>query len=326
MPTVSFSRVKSYRRCHAQHDYKYNQNLARKRRAIPLLRGTILGEMLDARAMPHLVKKDPYKILAKYAKEHAKLFAEEREKYGDVPGDVRKLFEGYERKYANENLEYLGFEDFIALDLVKDIRFIGYIDKRVRDQQGRTFLMDHKSHKVIPTEDQRFTDLQKVFYIWAWNELNSNKPVTGFIWDYIRTKAPTVPELLKDGKSLQQRKDMDTDYWTYLGAIKRHKLDVNDYMEFLAMLKKKPDTRYIRVPMPKPNNAIIQHVLEDLKSTAVQIHTSKSKDRNMTRMCPHDCDFYNLCRAEVSGLDAAFVRKNEYEEREPDEREEAEED
>src|SRR5688572_23071166 len=120
MPTVSFSRAKVWRRCHAMHHYKYHLRLARKRRAIPLLRGQILGEMLDARAMPHLVKKDPYKILRKYEKLHAKQFLEEREKYGDVPGDVRKLFDGYSRKYANENLEYLGFEDFVAIDLVKD--------------------------------------------------------------------------------------------------------------------------------------------------------------------------------------------------------------
>jgi hypothetical protein len=276
--------------------------------------------------MPHLVKKDPYKILRKYEKQYAKQFLEEREKYGDVPGDVRKLFDGYSRKYANEGLEYLGFEDFVALDLVKDIRFIGYIDKRVKDAQGRSFLMDHKSHRVIPNEDQRFTDLQKVFYIWAWNEINPSQAVTGFIWDYIRTKAPSVPALIREGKALQQRKDIDTDYWTYLSEIKKHKFDVSEYMEFLAMLKKKPDTRFIRVPMPKPNNAIIQGVLADLKATALEIHTSKSKDRNMTRMCPSDCDFYELCRAEISGQDADFVRKTQYEEREPDEREEAEED
>lgn len=326
MPTVSFSRVKTYRRCHAQHDYKYNQNLARKRRAIPLLRGEILGQMLDARALPAIVKKDPYKILRKYSKQYAQLFAEEKEKYGDVPGDVKRLFEGYERKYANENLDYLGFEDFVALDLVKDVRFIGYIDKRVRDQQGRAFLMDHKSHRVIPNEDQRFTDLQKVFYIWAWNEINSSNPVTGFIWDYIRTKAPTIPEQLKSGE-LSQRKDADTDYWTYVGELKRLKLDIEPYRDYLAMLKKKPDTRYIRVAMPNPNKAIIQNVLADLKNTAKEIHHgSGSKDRNMTRMCPSDCDFYELCRAEVSGQDADYVRKNQYEEREPNEREEAEED
>lgn len=325
MPSVSFSRVKTYRRCHKAHDYKYNQNLARKRRAIPLLRGQIIGEMLDARAMPHLIKKDPYKILRKYEREYAKLFLEEREKYGDVPGDVKKLFEGYERKYANEDLEYLGFEDFVALDLIKDIRFIGYIDKRVQDQHGRTFLLDHKTHKIIPNEDQRFTDLQKAFYIWAWNEINSSKPVTGFIWDYIRTKAPVVPETLKNGQ-LSMRKDMDTDYWTYLSAIKRAKLDVDPYLEFLAMLKKKADTRYIRVTIPNPPKVLISNVLADLKATAIEIHTSKSKDRNMTRMCPSDCDFYSLCRAEVSGYDAATVRQNEYEEREPNEREEAEED
>jgi hypothetical protein len=325
MPTVSFSRVKLWRRCHYAHHLKYHEKLTRKRRAVPLLRGEILGQMLDARAFPALVKKSPERILRKYSKQYAQLWAEEKEKYGDVPGDIAKLFDGYSRKYANENLEYLAFEEFIAMDLVKDIRFIGYIDKRVKDANGRIFLMDHKSHRVIPNEDQRFTDLQKVFYVWCFNETNASKQATGFIWDYIRTKAPTVPELLKSGE-LSQAKSIDTDYWTYLAEIKRHKLDVNKYMEFLQGLKKRADTRYIRVTMPNPPKALITNVVADLKATAIEIHTSKSKDRNMTRMCPSDCDFYNLCRAEVSGLDADYVRKNEYEEREPNEREEAEED
>lgn len=325
MPSVSWSRVKLWRRCHRAHDYRYRQRLARKKRAIPLLRGNILGEMLDARAMP-ILKKDPYKILRSYEKKYARLFAEEKEKYGDVPGDCLKLFEGYERKYANEGLEYLGCEEFVGIDLVKDIRFIGYIDKRVVDQQGRMFLMDHKSHKVIPTDDQRFSDLQKVMYVWAWNETNATKRVTGFIWDYIRTKAPTVPELLKDGKRLSMAKNIDTDYWTYLAAIKRHKLDVKPYLPFLSELKKREDTRYIRVPLPNPPKAMIQTIVEDLKETAKEIHSSKMRDRNMTRMCPYDCEFYNLCQAEVRGLDANYVRKAEYEEREPDERQEAEED
>jgi hypothetical protein len=325
MPTVSFSRVKLWRRCHYAHHLKYNQRLARKRRAVPLLRGEILGQMLDARAFPELLKKDPHRILKKYSKQYAQLWLEEKEKYGDVPGDIAKLYDGYARKYANEGLEYLGFEEFIAMDLVKDIRFIGYIDKRVRDANGRMFLMDHKSHRVIPNDDQRFTDLQKTFYVWAYNETNSSKQATGFIWDYIRTKAPTIPEQLVKG-GLSQRKDADTDYWTYLGELKRLKLDTKPYLEYLAMLKKKPDTRYIRVTMPNPPKALIANVVADLKSTAIEIHTSKSKDRNMTRMCPSDCDFYNLCRAEVSGLDADYVRKNEYEERDPNEREEAEED
>lgn len=326
MPSVSFSRAKLWRRCHKAHDYRYNQRLQRKRRAVPLVRGTILGEMLDARAFTAmgLKKKDPYKILAKYNKIHAKLFMEEREKYGDLPNDMRRLFEGYERKYANEGLTYLGVEDFVALDLVKDIRFIGYIDKRVKDEQGRAFLMDHKSHKYIPDEDQRFADLQKTFYVWAWNEINSTQKVTGFMWDYIRTKAPTIPEQLKSGE-LTQRANIDTDYWTYLGEIKRLKLDPIPYKDTLARLKKQADKIYIRVPMPNPPKALITNVLADLKQTAVEIHTSKNKDRNMTPMCPSTCEFFQICRAEVSGLDHDFVRKTEYEEREPSDHEEVDE-
>jgi hypothetical protein len=329
MRTVSWSRVKTWRRCHKQHDYKYNQRLQRKKRSIPMLRGSILGEMLDARAitsMPNMPKKSPLAVLKKYAKEYAKLFLEQREKYGNVPEDVRILFEGYERKYANENLKYLSVEEFIAIDLGKDIRFIGYTDKRVEDKNGLAFLMDHKTHKVIPNDDQRFSDLQNVFYIWAWNENNKTRPVQGFLWDYIRTKPPTVPEQLKNGE-LTQRANIDTDYWTYLAEIRRLKLDPKPYAETLARLKQQSDRTYIRVSLPNPSKTMIKLITDDLKETANQIHggRSNSKDRNMTRMCPSDCDFYQLCSAEIRGLDAKFIQKTEYEERDPDEHQEVEE-
>lgn len=327
MPTVSFSRVKLWRRCHKAHHYKYHQHLRRKRRAIPLLRGEILGEMLDARAftLMKLQKKNPFAILLKYSKDYKRLFEEEKEKYGDVVGDVRKLFEGYERKYADDNLEYFGVEEFIAVNLVKDIRFIGYIDKRVQDQEGRDFLLDHKSHRSLPDDDQRFSDLQKTMYIWGWNENNSTRKVTGFIWDYIRTKAPTIPEQLKNGM-LTQRQNIDTDYWTYLSEIKRLKLDPKPYADILARLKKQADRTYLRIAMPRPAQVLIDTVIQEMKDTAIEIHTSKNTDRNMTHLCPSTCEFYQLCRAELCGLDGNFVKKMEYEERDPDEREEAQED
>lgn len=329
MRTVSWSRVKTWRRCHKQHDYKYNQSLQRKRRSIPMLRGSIIGEMLDARASeksPAGKIKSPIAVLRRYAKEYAKMFLEEREKWGNIPEDVRRLFEGYERKYATETLKYLGIEEFIAIDLGKDIRFIGYTDKRVEDKNGLAFLMDHKTHKVIPNDDQRFSDLQNVFYIYAWNETNQTRPVQGFIWDYIRTKPPTIPEQLKNSE-LTQRANIDTDYWTYLAEIRRLKLDPKPYAETLARLKKQADRTYVRVQLPNPSKKMLDLIVSDLKETANQIHGGKSnaKDRNMTRMCPSDCDFYQLCSAEVRGLDAAFIKKTEYEEREPDEHQEVEE-
>ncbi len=329
MRTVSWSRIKTWRRCHKQHDYKYNQKLQRKKKSVPMVRGSIFGEMLDARASastPGGKVKSPIAVLRKYTKEYGKLFLEQREMYGDIPNDIRRLFEGYERKYANDTLQYLSIEEFIAIDVGRDIRFIGYTDKRVKDAHGLHFLMDHKTHKIIPNDDQRFSDLQNVFYIYAWNETNKSRPVQGFIWDYIRTKPPTVPETLKNGE-LTQRANIDTDYWTYLSEIRRLRLDPAPYAGTLARLKQQTDRTYIRVQLPNPSKKMIQLIVDDLKETAIQIHggRSNSKDRNMTRMCPSDCDFYQLCSAEVRGLDSKFIAKTEYEEREPDEHQEVEE-
>lgn len=317
MPSVSFSRAKLYRRCHKAYDYRYTQNIQRRRRAVPLVRGTILGKMLDER----VAGKDPFKVLRKYEKEYAKLWLQEKEEYGDVIGDIRRLVEAYERKYANEGLKYLGTEVPIEVPLVQDIVFKGYVDKSVVDPEGRKFLMDHKSHANIPDDDQRFSDLQEVLYIWAWNKINPKDPVTGFIWDYIRTKAPTIPEQLKNGQ-LTQRANIDTDYWTYLAEIRRLRLDPAPYADTLMRLKKQSDRTFVRITLPNPPKVMLKTIVDELVDTALQIHSKKpATDRNMTQLCPSTCEFYNLCQAEVRGLDANYIRKSEYEERKDDGRE-----
>jgi hypothetical protein len=318
---VSHSRFKVWRRCHKQHDYKYNQRLQRKRRGVPMLRGTIFGEMLDARAIAlNGGKMKPMDVLEKYRRKYRVLFAEEREKYGDVVGDIKRIYEGYERKYADDPWEYLKTEHLLTIDLAKDIRYIGYIDKVVRDQQKQRWLADHKAYRSIPNDDDRFSDLQNVFYIWAWGEQHPNDPVLGFVWDYIRTKAPAIPELLKKGE-LTRRANIDTDYHTYMDAIRVNDLNPKDYKEILEGLKKENSRFFKRVYLPSPSREMIDNAVKDAKDTAIEIKNLGQilKDRNMTRDCPRQCDYYNLCQSEYRGIDSDFIRKTEFEIRDPHE-------
>jgi hypothetical protein len=50
-----------------------------------------------------------------------------------------------------------------------------------------------------------------------------------------------------------------------------------------------------------------------MKSSAVQINAlgKDIHDRNMTRDCSW-CSYYNLCQAELRGLDSEFVKKTQY--------------
>lgn len=319
------SQIKVARRCMRKHDYKYNQHLAKRVRAAPLLRGSILHEMIEARR----TKKDPYKILREYEKKYRTLFSTEREEYGETfIEDIGRVFAGYERAYADDPLKPLYVEQKGELDLPNGQRLKFIVDEIAVDKQGRKWLVDRKSHKNIPEERDRFSDIQLVLYFWAWNSLHPKEQIDGVIWDYLRTKPPTIPEQLKNGQ-LTQRKNIDTDYYTYSSEIRRLQLDPRLYKEILAQLQARGSIDFFqRISLPSPTKALVKSVVDDAAETAEYIadYGEKVKTRNLSRNCSFDCEFYQLCHAELRGLDAGFVKKTQYEERDPDERYEDKED
>jgi hypothetical protein len=311
MPVTGFSMVKSYRRCPKQYDYKYNQHLQKIAPPPPLIRGTIIHEILDARAVSS--GKVGFKtIMAKYTEKYGTLFKEEKEIYGDsFLNDIERVYQGYLRQWDDGDLEYLASEEFISTPLVGDILFQGHLDKRVL-KDGRMWVMDHKSHKNIPTTEQRFNDYQLLMYVWAFNKEHSKgDQIDGVIWDYIRTKPPTVPEALVKG-GLSQAKNIDTDVYTYTKELVKNRIDTKPYKAFLAELaKREKDRFYQRIFLPAPSKAITESVVRDFTETSQIMHGIKVYPRSPSRDCSW-CEYYRLCSAELRGLDHKFIRESEY--------------
>lgn len=315
---VSQSQIKVARRCMKKHHYKYIQHLAKKVRAAALFRGTILHEMIEAR----LTKKNPHKVLDEYEKKYRQLFREEREEYGETfIEDIRRVFDGYERAYTSEPLKYLHIEKKGEVELPNGYTLKYIVDGIATDQNGRRWLVDRKSHKNIPEERDRFSDIQLVLYYWAWNIEHPKEKVDGVIWDYLRTKPPAIPEQLKKGE-LTQRANIDTDHYTYAMEIAKLQLDPRKYREILAKLKGRGSMDFFqRVSLPSPPGPLVKSVVADAADTAAYIeeYGDKIQTRNLTRDCSW-CEFFDLCHAELRGLDASFIRKTKYEEKDPDER------
>jgi hypothetical protein len=258
---------------------------------------------------------DPWEVLAKYAAEYKDLFLEEQEQYGDIIGDCTAIFEGYVRYHRKDGLVYEASEEFVATDLTSEIRFIGYIDRVARDREGRRWIIDSKFMRSIPTAEDRFPELQMVFYFWAWQRSNPNRPVDGVIWDYARSKAPVQPEVLKSGE-LTKRKNIDTDYRTYLEAIREHGLDPKDYVEILGILEGKEHTFFERARLPSPPDSLVNLVVDDFRATTMMIHKLRGiAPRHMSTFNCRGCEFKAVCEAEVRGLDAEFIKKTQYEEK-----------
>jgi hypothetical protein len=308
---ISNSRMKLWRRCHYAHHLRYNEKLEKKAPAVPLIRGKVLHELIESR----INKQTPKPILKKFDKEFGKLFNEEKAEIGDLPSEVRQLFEGYIRQWEDEDLTYLKMggkraEFEFEVPLIDGVHLYGLIDTVARDGRDRIWLMEHKTHKTLPNESARFTDLQTILYCWVLPQIGFPKP-TGVLWDYIRTKLPTVPEPLKKG-GLSKAKDIDTTYEIYMGQIKKLGLDPKDYTEVLDRLKNRSEVFYKRVYMPAPAT-IMATVMEDARQTAweIKILGGTLRDRNITKDCSW-CSYYSICQAELRGFDTDFIRKTEY--------------
>jgi RecB family exonuclease len=312
---TGFSMVKTYRRCPKAYEYKYVRNLQKKKPAPPLIRGTILHELLNSRALRAMKRpaRPARSILADYEKQYGSLFREEQEVYGeDFLPNIGRVWEGYERTYINDGWKYEGTEEEIETQLTPTIKYHGTLDKRVVTQKdGRRWICDHKTHKTIPDEEQRFSNFQILFYLWAWNREHPQEPADGIIWDYLRTKPPTIPEQLKNGQ-LTQRANLDTDYETYAKELRRLRLDPKPYEIYLQELKKRSVGKfYQRIFLPAPSKELTENVVRDFTQTSQIMHGLKVYPRNTTRDCSW-CEFYRLCGAELRGLDYKFIEKTEF--------------
>ena len=312
---VSHSRIKTWRRCQMQHHYRYYQGLRKRQNALPLFVGTGVHAMLEAQ----VIKGSWEEEMKSFRADFNKTFYEEREEMGDVPGEVEGIIMGYLKKYADDGLRYIPrhrgarAEIKVLVDLDNHTRFLGYIDKFPQDSDGRNWVMDHKTCKTIPGEETRFADLQLLMYVWLLPQLGYAKP-DGVIWDYIRKKSPSVPELLKNG-TISKAAKIDTTYEVYMATVEKllgaDKLP--EYEEFASTLKGRDEKFYRRIYLPSPNHEMVGNVVKDVLTSSAEIRKigPNAQVRNMTKDC-NFCSYYNLCQAEVRGLDSEFIRKSEY--------------
>ncbi len=316
--TVSYSKIKAWRFCSQSYYYKYVEQIVPRRKPKPLKMGSLVHGVLEV-----LTKGEDWKpVLETAKKEYSKMFKEEQEFYGNYPDEAERIMQGYLRKYKEEPYKFDYQEvTFGPLPLTDVTAFKFKIDRLAQPTTGglrnNLFLWETKSGKRIPQDDMRIWDLQTVAYVWGLRKLGMK--IKGIIWDYIRTKAPTIPQVLKAG-GLSRRADIDTDYFTYLQAIKDNGEDPKDYADFLEGLKNKDTEFYKRILVPV-SDAVLESAVQDMRITSLNIfYLAEHPVKNISGWtCPR-CDYSSLCYAQLRGLDEKFIRKADFMDR-PEEEE-----
>lgn len=301
---VSYSALKTWRRCHNLYRYKYLEGIRPKKPAKALFRGTLVHELLDSQ----FSGKSPRSIIRKYKK------LDTDGEYAELIQDCYQIFQGYVEHYRNSPMKIYASEISMEVPLPSKKNqwtFAFIIDKIVEDKGG-LWLLDHKTHRNLPGGEERLVDVQLVLYTWGWNQAHPDRPLMGRIWDYLRAKVPTPPELLKNG-TLTRRVNLDSTEAVYLKAIKDHGLDPDEYQVELSRLREKSKDFYRRVYIPLPPDPLVEQVVKDASLTAAEL--GKDRVRSLTPDCKR-CEFLDLCQAELNGQDGDFIRESYYTKRE----------
>ena len=302
--TITNSRIKTYQRCKRQSHYKDRKNLALNRPELPLKRGSWIHELLHEQSTTGL-------WLPKHkglTREFMKMFPEEREMYGDLPGDCARIMSSYVLTYKKEdaNSNVLFAEQEFTAKLPHGHTLLFKPDKVTEDEWG-IWLWEHKTHKNFPRADYRFLDVQTARYVWGLRQ--NGIDCTGVLWDYIRTKPPTVPTLTKTGKVARVAR-MDTDLYTFVTGLKRLGVDPRDYRDKITALRQN-NTFFRRERVPRPDR-VVATLVKEAVVVADEIERGFVATRSIDRSCEYMCSFRDLCISDLYGGNTKLIIKQKY--------------
>jgi hypothetical protein len=260
-------------------------------------------------------------------KEFFSLFEEEREHLGDLPDECKRLFRGYLRFERSDDGRYTVarlHDGKPAVEFIVEAPlrrwgisgpFKGQVDLLVEDHDwGGLWVWDYKNVKNVPNDDERMMSPQNCMYVWALRQQGYD--IRGFVYNYLRTKPPTIPRLYKrSGKwgaagTLSQAASLDTDYYTYVQAIKdAHGTQWKEwarqvYLGKLKQLKERQWMWYRRVPIPVEDEKIKQALGEFIVTIKdIERRQRVYPPRSYFYNCRWGCQYHDLCTTEFAGLD-----------------------
>lgn len=301
---TTHSMIKTFRRCPKQAQYKYYDRLKPKELQGHLHRGKWVHKLLE---LFHN-GEDWRAEHERWSHKFNRLFDEEKDKWGDLPNDILRVMLSYIWHYKQDEWEVLDVEFVVETPFPDGTIYRGKVDALVRNQFG-LWLVDHKTHKTLPDHQFRLLDAQSALYLWA--ALREKYGVEGFIWNYIRWKPPTIPQLLKNGERLSKR-SIETDYPTMARAIKRYGLDPTPYKERLRYLRSlqyapgQPQlSPFFRRDVLEKERGMLKQVATEANVTSKRMHaydfSSPGVERVPDRSCGFSCSYETLCSLELMG-------------------------
>lgn len=323
-PLLTNSMLGAFRRCIKQSEYKYVMRLKPKRLGGPLKRGTWVHKLLEVDAKGGDWKKEHKRLSRKFDD----LFDEEKDFYGDMPNEINRVMRAYFWHYKHDPWKYHEVELELTAELPNGVLLRIKFDGLIENQWG-LWLVDHKSHKTLPNHEYRMLDTQSPLYIWVAHQ--NNIPVNGFIWNYIKWKPPTIPDLVYANTSHPRlsKRVTETDYPTLRKAIRDYGLDEAEYADRLAYYKslryrpgEPQNSPFFHRSVFEKQDDLIQRVLKEAMRTAERMNSydwsdTDAVERTVGRHCQFMCSYTDLCTMQLLGGNLRPLLRQNYKEGDP---------
>lgn len=338
MAAYSQSKIKNFRRCQKQFDFRHGdtysppgKELVPKVSPLPLKRGSWLHALQEAHHREWAGLESSWEATHEYlTEEFEQLFDEEKELLGDLPGECERLFRSYLRFWKDDLDRYTVARlpdgspaiEFLAEASLRKwgvlAPFKGRIDLLVEDREyGGYWIWDAKWVRSLPSPDERMMSPQSLLYPWAVKRCYGIG-VSGFLYNYGRTKPPAIPQVLKKGV-LSTKVRMDTDPYTYLSSIrslhgsKWKQYARTIYRKKLKELKGREGMWFRRERIPVDQARVKQALTEFLVTCKdIERRNLKHPPRTYDYRCKFSCSYHDLCVAEFNGLDIAPLIKQKF--------------
>lgn len=317
LPTLSQSKANRYNTCKASFHYKYVRGLSRRRVARPLTFGSAIHKViedstlgLDERKLKRSLKRWANEELAK-----SNYFTAELEMFHEAVDSAWVVMREYHDFWPKDHLTYMTVNGKKAEHEIEyqpkgeDFVVTGKIDAFARSKNKLKWMVEHKSGKTLLSDEDRWRSVQSAVYMTVGEKLGFPE-VDGMVWDMVRSKEPTQPQLLKSGTFSLAK--LDSLPMVVREVIEAAGQNPNDYPTLLASVEQNRNQWFQRVFQPV-TSSIRDHLWKEFIETGREINEFGHKLKRMTigKHCSW-CDFQPICQAIMTGNDADFVIEREF--------------
>lgn len=337
-PVSTQSMAKTFLHCPREAYYKYVLGLRSKVSSRPLEVGKWMHSLLEA----HYQGEDWEPVHARLSNRFQNLFDEEREALGNLPVQNAELMRAYLWHYGDpKHKAYHWKVHEVELKLEAELPnghiFRGKFDMLVEDEFG-LWLVDHKNQRRFPDWNFRMLDMQSPMYIWLLRQ--NGIPVSGFIWNYIRTSGFPEMKVLKSGKSFYAKSwDAENDYTHFARQFKlarekfpefvREGVEVDRARSRIAQLKAQrwsPENPagnpFFRREIIEKSDGMVERALAAFTATSERMHSYDFSDpdkveRDIDTCKGFMCNYKSLNIADLVNGDSSMIQRQQYKKHDP---------